>query len=75
MTSDKGALTGHRSGYAPQDAVTLRSVCKTFGSHLALDSLDLTIKVGEIHALVAERFREVDCGEVARRLPRAGQGL
>ena len=37
-----------------QDAITLRSVSKTFGSHLALDSLDLTIKVGEIHALVGQ---------------------
>lgn len=36
------------------DALNLRSVSKTFGSHLALDSLDLTIRPGEIHALIGQ---------------------
>ena len=35
-------------------ALALRSVSKTFGVQLALDSVDLTVRVGEIHALVGQ---------------------
>ncbi len=35
-------------------AVMLRSVSKTFGAQLALDSVDLTVRIGEIHALVGQ---------------------
>src|SRR6266702_3429617 len=35
-------------------ALALRSVSKTFGAQLALDSVDLTVRVGEIHALVGQ---------------------
>jgi ribose transport system ATP-binding protein len=35
-------------------AVALRSVSKTFGAQLALDSVDLTVRIGEIHALVGQ---------------------
>jgi len=35
-------------------ALALRDVTKTFGHQLALDSVDLAVKVGEIHALVGQ---------------------
>ena len=47
-------MSAPRSSEDAPDALVLRSVSKTFGSHLALDSLDLTIKAGEIHALIGQ---------------------
>jgi ribose transport system ATP-binding protein len=47
-------LIGSQAGATAPNALELRSVSKTFGSQVALDSVDLTVKVGEIHALVGQ---------------------
>lgn len=39
---------------ADRDAVRVRGLCKVFGATRALDQVDFTVAVGEIHALVGE---------------------
>jgi ribose transport system ATP-binding protein len=49
-----GRVSGDELGTPPGTAMALRSVSKTFGAQLALDSVDLTVRIGEIHALVGQ---------------------
>ena len=46
---------------APVDRLRLDGISKSFSGHIALDNVDLHVRVGEVHGLVGENGAGKSC--------------
>ncbi|WP_276276154.1 ATP-binding cassette domain-containing protein [Haloarcula regularis] len=73
MSRAEDAPDSSATSQAPDTKVRFEDIMKQFGRLVALESIDLTVRDGEILALVGQRRGEVDADEHPVWRPRTDQ--